>query len=89
MLQAIINFIDFGMSTQEAVSAPRFSATSDAIDICNRVPDYTVLPLRERGYTVNRSYLSYTFAWVHALGLYQGKWSGGADPAADGMTLEV
>lgn len=89
MLQAIINFIDFGMSTQESVSAPRFSATSDTIDICNRIPAYAVQPLQERGYTINRSYLSYTFAWVHALGLYQGKWSGGADPATDGMTLEV
>jgi len=89
VLQAILNFIDFGMSPQDAVSAPRFSATSDAIDISNRIPDYMVLPLRERGYTVNRSFLSYTFAWVHALGLYQGKWCGGADPATDGMPLEV
>ncbi len=35
VLQAILNVVDRGMTMQEAVSAPRFSSTSNAIDICN------------------------------------------------------
>jgi gamma-glutamyltranspeptidase/glutathione hydrolase len=89
MLQSIINYIDFGMGVQEAVNAPRFSSTSNAIDICNRIPNFTIEPLEKLGYTVIRSPQSYTFAWVHALGMVQGKWCGGADPATDGMALEV
>jgi gamma-glutamyltranspeptidase/glutathione hydrolase len=30
--------LDWGMTMQEAVQAPRFSATTDAIDISNRIP---------------------------------------------------
>uniref|UniRef100_UPI001952C134 gamma-glutamyltransferase n=1 Tax=Stenotrophomonas maltophilia TaxID=40324 RepID=UPI001952C134 len=32
VLQVSLNVLDFGMSMLEAVSAPRFSATSDVID---------------------------------------------------------
>ncbi len=35
ILQVLLNVLDWGLSMQEAVSAPRFSATSDAIDIGN------------------------------------------------------
>ncbi len=37
VLQVILNVVDFGMTMVEAVSAPRFSATSDTIDISNRI----------------------------------------------------
>lgn len=37
VLHVILNALDFGMTMVEAVSAPRFSATSDAIDISNRI----------------------------------------------------
>src|SRR3546814_8202975 len=36
--QAIVNVIDFEMTMAEAVAAPRFSATSDIIDVSNRIP---------------------------------------------------
>ncbi len=36
-LQAILNAVDFGMDAQEAVSAPRFTATSDTIELTNRI----------------------------------------------------
>src|SRR5262245_2364142 len=39
--QGLVNALDIGMSLQEAVAAPRFSATSDIIDICNRIPRRT------------------------------------------------
>ena len=55
-LQAILNAVDFGMTAQEAVSAPRLCATSDTIEItnidaefeCARRDDHAVLRLGER-----------------------------------------
>ncbi len=38
LLQVLLNLLDWGMTMQEAVMAPRFSATTDAIDISNRIP---------------------------------------------------
>ena len=38
VLQVLLNAIDFEMTMVEAVSAPRFSATSNAIDVSNRIP---------------------------------------------------
>jgi len=32
--------IDFGMSMAEAVAAPRFSSTSNAVDVSNRHPAF-------------------------------------------------
>src|SRR5262249_1858402 len=40
VLQVLLNALDFGMTMVEAVSAPRFSATSNAIDVSNRIPRY-------------------------------------------------
>ena len=89
VLQGILNVIDFDMSILEAVTAPRFSANSDVIDVCNRIPHFVSDALERMGYAVARSYLSYTFAGVHAIKVDNGKWSGGADPGRDGMALEV
>ncbi|MCB1512167.1 MAG: gamma-glutamyltransferase family protein, partial [Hyphomicrobiaceae bacterium] len=36
-LQAILNAVDFGMSAQEAVHAPRFTTTSNTIEVTNRI----------------------------------------------------
>src|SRR3712207_6337992 len=38
LAQVLLNLLVWGMLIQEAVSAPRFSATSDAIDVANRIP---------------------------------------------------
>ncbi|VAW15695.1 Gamma-glutamyltranspeptidase @ Glutathione hydrolase [hydrothermal vent metagenome] len=89
VLQALLNVIDFDMSMLEAVSAPRFSATSDAIDITNRIPDYTVEPLRADGYEVIRSALNFGIGAVHGIRIDGGKLSGGADPGHDGLALSV
>ena len=67
VLQAILNAVDFGMNAQEAVMAPRFSTTSDTIDMSNRITRATQAELERRGYPVRRSPLSYHFAGVHAL----------------------
>ncbi len=89
VLQGIMNVIDFGMDMQQAVSAPRFSATSNAIDVSNRIPAYATDPLAEQGYEIRRSPLSFAFAMVHGIRLKDGTMDGGADPAGDGMALGV
>ena len=85
----MLNVIDFNMDMQQAVQAPRFSATSDAIDISNRIPDYTVQPLRDMGYKVQRLPTSFAFALVHGIQSVARELNGGADPGGDGMALEV
>ena len=89
VLQAILNAVDFGMSAQESVAAPRFCTVSDTIDLTNRVLRRTERALRDMGYPVRRSPLSFSFAGVHALRRTAGGWEGGADPGRDGMALAV
>jgi len=90
VLQTLLNMIDFGMSPMEAVAAPRFSSTSDVLDITNRIPDYAVAPLRAEGYEVQRSPLTFAFAAPHAIDFHPGEpLRGGADPSHDGAVLTV
>ena len=88
-LQAILNAVDFGMTAQEAVSAPRFCATSDTIEITNRTLRSTQRALEAQGYPVKRHAFSHMFPLVHALRLQDGQLDGGADPAGDGMVGAV
>ena len=88
--QAISNVIDFGMTMQEAVSAPRVTATSDTVAVSNRVPRYVTDELAAQGYPVARSPLSFAFAAVHGIAAgSDGHLTGGADPQRDGMALAV
>ncbi len=89
VLQTLLNVLDFDMSIVEAVYAPRFSATSEVLDISNRIPGYTVAPLVEAGYEVVRSPFSYGIAGVHAIEVVGGALRGAADPGLDGMALGV
>ncbi len=90
VLQTLLNMIDFEMSPMEAVAAPRVSATSDVIEVTNRVPRYEVEPLEDEGYTVQRSPLTFAFAAPHAIRIApDGRLSGGADPSHDGAVLTV
>lgn len=84
MAQVISNVFDFGMPVQDAIMAPRAVATSNAIDISNRIPRETELDLIARGYPVRRSALSYAFSGVHAVTRLDGRIRGGADPQRDG-----
>ena len=88
-LQFMLNVLDFGMSAQEAVLAPRFAATSEIIELSNRILRSAERDLRNQGYPVQRHPVSYTFAWVHAIRIVDGKWDGGADAATDGMAMEI
>ncbi len=87
VLQATLNVLDFDMSMQEAVSAPRFSATSNAIDLTNRIPRAVERELSARGYEMIRIAESYQFGWVHGIKVVAAGTEGGADPATDGMSM--
>ncbi len=91
VLQVMLNVIDFGMTPQEAILAPRFSATSDAITVTARIPRYLCAELEAEGYRIRRSPFSYDIASVHAIGFdADGNPSGGADiPYGGGMALAV
>ena len=89
VLHALLNVMDFDMPIDRAVSVPRFSATSDAIDITNRVPGYLVEPLEADGYQVIRSPLTFGIAAVHGIRIDDGVLTGGADPGHDGVALGV
>jgi gamma-glutamyltranspeptidase/glutathione hydrolase len=87
--QALINTIDFGMGMQEAVQAPRFSSTSNSIDVCNRIPRSVERELQARGYPTVRSILSYDFAVPHGIRITGAGLEGGADPGRDGMAMST
>ena len=89
VLQALLNALDFDMPMDRAVSAPRFSATSHAIDVTNRIPGYVLEPLEAEGYSVLRSALTFGIAAVHGIRRRDGGLEGGADPGHDGVALAV
>ena len=89
VMQAILNVIDHRMTMLEAVSAPRFSATSSLIDVMNRIPGYVTEPLEALGYRVVRSPLTFGIAAVHGIRIVDGIPDGGADPGHDGVALAV
>ena len=89
VLQVLLNVLDFDMGMNDAVSAPRFSSTSNAIDIMNRIPDYVVEPLMADGYEVIRSAMGFGIAAVHGIRIDGDRLSGGADPGHDGVALGV
>jgi gamma-glutamyltranspeptidase/glutathione hydrolase len=87
--QVLLNVIDFDMNMLEAVSAPRFSGTSTAIDVSNGIPWSVSDVLEAEGYEVIRSPRTHDFAWVHGIRARDGRLDGGADPAADGTAQAV
>ena len=79
----------YGMGMQEAISAPRFSATTDTIDISNRIPRATQKAVEAMGYAVKRYPGGFVFAGVHGISMWDGRLEGGADPQRDGYVGEV
>ncbi|MGE0222641.1 MAG: gamma-glutamyltransferase [Acetobacteraceae bacterium] len=88
-LQVMLNAIEFGMTAEQAVCAPRFAAVSDTIELSNRILRSAERDLRDAGYPIKRHAQSYTFAWVHAIRIVDGKLDGGADPATGGLVVAV
>lgn len=89
VLQCILNVLDFDMKMSDAIAAPRFSATSNAIDVTNRILHSVADTLADEGYEVIRSPYSYGVAWVHGIRIVEGVPDGGADPGVDGMAIAV
>ncbi len=89
VLQATLNALDFDMTMVEAVSAPRFSSTSDAIDVSNRIPYSVQRELEGMGYNVIRDAHTFGFAAVHAIRVHPDGLDGGADPGHDGNVVAV
>ena len=87
--QTLLNSIDFGMSMLEAVSTPRVSGTSTAIDVANGIPWSVTDALEGDGYEVIRSPSTHEFARVHGIRCVDGRLDGGADPGADGAVQRV
>lgn len=88
-LQVMLNVIDFGMTAEQAVCAPRFAAVSDTLEVSNRILRSAERDLAAQGYRVLRHAESYTFAWVHAIRRLDDRLDGGADPATGGMVVAV
>ena len=89
VLQVLLNVIDHGMEMQAAVSAPRFSSTSNAIDVCNRIPRHVTRELESAGYRIGRNPYNYTIAWVHGVQVCADGLHGGADPGRDGVAYKL
>ncbi|NYT86580.1 gamma-glutamyltransferase [Pollutimonas harenae] len=89
VLHVLLNVIDHQMEMQAAVSAPRFSSTSNTIDVCNRIPRYTTRALEEQGYVIGRNPYNYTIAWVHGIQVQSDGLHGGADPGRDGVAYRL
>ncbi len=90
VLQACLNLLDFDMSMTEAVSAPRFSATSDAIDLMNRITYAAERELAGQGYETIRSAYTFGIAAVHGIRIAaDGALDGGADPGHDGNAIAL
>ena len=89
VMQAILNVLDFDMGILEAISAPRFSATSNAIDVMNRIPRFITDELAADGYDIIRNPLGFGIAAVHGIKNQNGQLSGAADPGHDGIALAV
>lgn len=89
VLQVILNALDFGMTMTEAVSAPRFSSTSDAIDVSNRILHGTTRALEADGYEIIRSPQTFGFAAVHGILIDGPQLDGGADPGHDGIAIAL
>jgi gamma-glutamyltranspeptidase/glutathione hydrolase len=85
----MLNVLDFGMTAEAAVSAPRFVAVSSTIEISNRTLRATEKTLRDWGYPVKRYAHSYRFASVHAIRIVDGVMDGGADPSTGGLVIAV
>ena len=89
VLQGILNVVDFNMSAQHAVSAPRICVTSNKIEISNRIFRSVERELCDMGYSTYRNPASFINPRVHAIRINEGNLDGGADPIGDGMSGEV
>jgi gamma-glutamyltranspeptidase/glutathione hydrolase len=91
LAQVIVNIVDFGMTPQEAILAPRFDCQANRITTQMRIPLSVIEEVRKR-HPIERTALGHGgFSLVHAIGIdpATGRLQGGADTGAAGMALLV
>ena len=96
-MQVITNILDYGMSPQEAVEAPRwisFPGTDPAnlpnpyeVRIERRFPDETLMELRRRGHTVHALSEWGAGGAAQVIAWEDGICYGGSDPRTEGLAL--
>ena len=89
VLLTIINFLDYGMDVQQAVSAPRVHHqwVPDKLRVEAAIPDDVVEALRARGHDVEVSDWEWSVAEAIAIDSETGWHSGGSDPRSQGLAL--
>ena len=90
LVQAFTNVVDFGMTATEAVTAPRIHAEGDTVWCDARLRTDTCAALRERGFTVEQSPISYPsrFALCQLVTMAaDGTMDGGSDPRGEGAVV--
>ncbi|HXV37159.1 MAG TPA: gamma-glutamyltransferase, partial [Myxococcota bacterium] len=88
-LLTIVNFIDYGMDVQQAVSAPRVHHQwePDKLRVEAAVPEDVVEALRARGHDVDVSDWDWSVAEAIAFDPETGWFTGGSDPRSQGLAL--
>ena len=89
IVQVILNLLDFDMSVQEAVHAPRFDCQGELIQCQARIPEYVCAEVAKR-HPIKRVPQSHgNFGLVHAVARdpVSGRLGGAADTGAGGMAL--
>jgi gamma-glutamyltranspeptidase/glutathione hydrolase len=91
--QMLLNVVEFGMTVQEAIEAPRVRAYRDRlVDVEGRIPESVRAGLVARGHQVN---VVEDWSWVVGGGQgirrdpESGALQGGADPRRDGYALAI
>ncbi len=88
-VQIITNLIDFGMTVQEAIAAPRFNhMESVKAGLEPAIPESTVEELKRRGHQIV-SGAAESFGGAHAIMIHpeSGAFIGGSDPRKGGCAL--
>ncbi|MDP1891940.1 MAG: gamma-glutamyltransferase [Gemmatimonadaceae bacterium] len=86
--QVVSNVVDFRMSLEPAMKAPRFHAQDypDRIDLTvPGIPDSVVQALESRGHTVRTRTSEMGFGWAQAIMRAGGRWHGVSEPAGHGL----
>jgi gamma-glutamyltranspeptidase/glutathione hydrolase len=91
--QMLLNVVEFGMTVQEAIEAPRVRVYRDRlVDVEGRIPEPVRDSLRARGHQVN---VIEDWSWIVGGGQgirrdpESGALQGGADPRRDGYALAI
>jgi gamma-glutamyltranspeptidase/glutathione hydrolase len=85
VVQGIVNYVDWGMNPQEAVSAPHLVNRFGTFDIeAGTSATELEAALQEAGFETNLRDLT---SGLHAIAIEDGTLAGGADPRREGIAL--